>query len=175
MDVRKEQNSNFAPYSTKPKGKQKKRQSWSMKLVCLCRQDDDQVPSSASAKEALLQAGLGERSVVLPDIFCTKEEFMQAMIATYPKLKDCGGFEFLRCIPNTKRLEVITPKLAHTPKLLRSIIGTGRVFIRPIQSNLSLEADTSVCSSPEVYIELLNCFGGFTAKDNHTEVYVCSF
>ena len=175
MDVRKEQTSNFAPYSTKPKGKQKKRQSWSMKLVCLCRQDDDQVPSSASAKEALLQAGLGERSVVLPDIFCTKEEFMQTMIATYPKLKDCGGFEFLRCIPNTKRLEVITPKLAHTPKLLRSIIGTGRVFIRPIQSNLSLEADTSVCSSPEVYIELLNCFGGFTAKDNHTEVYVCSF
>ena len=33
-----------------------------MKLVCLCRQDNDQVPSSASVKETLLQAGLGERS-----------------------------------------------------------------------------------------------------------------
>ena len=152
MEVRQEQTSNFAPYSTKRKGKLKKCQSWSMKLVCLCRQDDDQVPSSASVKETLLQAGLGERSVVLPDIFCTKEEFMQTIMATFPKLKSCGGFEFLRCIPNTKRLEVITPKLAHTPKLLRSIIGSGRVFIRPIQSNLSLEADTSVCSSPEVDI-----------------------
>ena len=121
-------------------------------ISCIQSRDDDQVPSSASAKEALLQAGLGERSVVLPDILCTKEEFMQTMIATYPKLKDCGGFEFVRCIPNIKRLEVITPKLAHTPKLLRSIIGTGRIFIRPIRSNLSLAADTSVCSSPEEYI-----------------------
>eukprot|EP00731_Ephydatia_muelleri_P032653 Em0024g197a len=157
VEVRQEQTSNFAPYSTKRKGKLKKCQSWSMKLVCLCRQDDDQVPSSASVKETLLQAGLGERSVVLPDIFCTKEEFMQTIMATFPKLKSCGGFEFLRCIPNTKRLEVITPKLAHTPKLLRSIIGSGRVFIRPIQSNLSLEADTSVCSSPEMTEKCQKC------------------
>ena len=52
---------------------QREAEETSMKLDCLCRQDDDQVPSSASVKEALLLAGMGERSVVLPDIFCAKK------------------------------------------------------------------------------------------------------
>jgi hypothetical protein len=121
-----------------------------MKLVCLSSCVDNQVPSSGSIKEALLQAGLGEKIVILPDIYGSKEDFMQIITSTFPKLKECGGFEFLRCVANSKKLEVITPKLAHSPKLLRTIVGNGRVFIRPIQNDLSMEADTSVCSSPEV-------------------------
>ena len=76
------------------------------------------------------------------------------MITTsFPKLSDCGGFELLRCVANSKHLDVIVGNIAQipspSPTLLMTIIGNARVYIRPIQTDLDL-APTQTTSSPEV-------------------------
>ena len=95
-------------------------------------------------------AGLGEKRICIPDISCSKEEFNKIVVNTFSKLKQVGGYEFLRCVTNTKRLEVISTKVAQSPKLLKTIVGNGRVFIRPIQQDISLSPEHNSCSSPEV-------------------------
>lgn len=58
-----------------------------------------------------------------------------------PNLENSGGFEFLRYTPNTKDLETISLKIAQSPKLLKSVVASGRVFLRPIQQDLLLDGE----------------------------------
>ena len=41
-------------------------------------------------------AGLGEK-IVVPDVDCTTEEFHEILMQSFPKLRNGGGFELLRC------------------------------------------------------------------------------
>ena len=107
-------------------------------------------PCTPSAKEKLLTAGLGEQKTTIPDVSCTKSEFNDAILELFPRLRESGGYELLKCIPNSKHLEIISSRISQSPRLLRSVVGNGRVFIRPIQKSLSLVPDESLCSSPEV-------------------------
>ncbi len=61
------------------------------------------------------------------------------LMESFPKLRDCGGFELLRCIPCSRNLDVISSPVCHSARLLRSRIGTARVYIRPIQLDLDIE------------------------------------
>lgn len=70
---------------------------------------------------------------------CSTEEFHAVLMKSFPKLKKCGGFELLRCVPSTRDLELIPSPVCHSPRLLRNRIGTARIFIRPIQADLSIE------------------------------------
>lgn len=40
----------------------------------------------------------------------------------FPKLQNAGGFEFLRCIPNSRTLELISATVARLPQLLKSVV-----------------------------------------------------
>lgn len=156
-----EQRINFAPYGTSHKGKGKgkakkgKSQSCIFRMVCLSSPSDARVPCSASAKEALLEAGLGEKKVFVPDMYCTSDTFRSVIEEQYPKLNGCGGYELLRCIANTRDLEAISQSIARSPKMLKAIVGNGRVFIRPIQQSLNLDPVEDVNSTPEVITILL--------------------
>ena len=107
-------------------------------------------PCTPSAKEQLLTARLGEKKITVPEITCTKDEFNDLILGSFPRLKACCGYELMRCIPNSKHLEIISSRIAQSRKLLKTIVGNGRVFIRPIQTDISLVPDESICSSPEV-------------------------
>ena len=106
----------------------------------------------------LVEAGLGEKKKVIPDIACSKVEFLLIITCNFPKLKNCGGFELLRCLSNSKTLEVISSKVSRTPKLLKAIIGSGRIFIRPIQQDLDTDPLEKGISSPEVLQEFVLSF-----------------
>ncbi len=126
-----EQKANFAPYERKSStGKHK---SWTVKLVYLSSTEAKKVPCSVYARNVLASAGLGEKKTVIPDIECSAKDFNEIIISSFSKL---NGFELLRCVPNTKDLESISPLIAASPKVLKSVIGNGRVFIRPIQKKL---------------------------------------
>jgi len=118
---------NFAPY------KDKKAKCWNVKFVCLASKDARRVPATAAERELLVAAGLGEKRVLIPNINCSWNDFRGLIVRAFPSLSGCGGFEFLRCISNTKDLEMIRLSVAQSPKLLREMIANGRVFIRPIQ------------------------------------------
>ena len=71
-------------------------------------------------KEKLVEAGLGEKKVVIPDIDCTASEFKELLLNQFPKLHDAGGFELLRCISNSQSLELISSTVSRVPRLLKS-------------------------------------------------------
>jgi len=111
--VAREQRINFAPYK---KGKNK---SWSVKLVCLALKGAKRIPVTAAEREILMASGLGEKQVLVPNINCSWNEFREIILTAFPSLNGCGGFEFLRCVSNTKDLEVIRLSVAQSPKLLK--------------------------------------------------------
>ena len=73
-------------------------------------------------KVSLIQAGLGAKNVVFSDVSCNSEEFRHVVERSYPKLEGCGGFELLRCIPNTKHLEVISSKYCPVAKAAKKFL-----------------------------------------------------
>ena len=148
-----EQHFNFAGKGKgKAKGKAKGR-PWTIKVVCLSDKDAKTVPTGGAEREQLAQAGLGEKKIIIEDVECSVREFRDALTKEFPKLSGCGGYDLLRCIPNSKSLEAMNSAVTHSPKLLKSIIGGGRVFIRPIQQNLSMDVDEELkCAHEEVSI-----------------------
>ena len=63
------------------------------------------------------------------------------MVDAFPKLKDGGGYELLRTSDRSNReLEVIpSPPGNYTVCFLKLIVLQAKVYIRPLQQNLSLE------------------------------------
>ena len=143
-----EQKVNFAPYKIGKKRNiesaclppAKKCTAWSAKFVCLADTGAQHVPTTVTQKEVLVEAGLGEKKVDIPDIDCSASEFQQQLMNVFPKLKHAGGFELLRCISNSKMLELLSPSISTSPRLLRSVVGKSHIFIRPIQRDIDLDA-----------------------------------
>ena len=102
----------------------------------------------------LVEAGLGEKKVTIDDMSCSPQDFKPAIIATFPKLEDCGGFMLLRCQPHGLKtcLEPISAAIAQSPKLLKSVIGNGRDFIHPIRKDLSLRQDENFTNAIQLRI-----------------------
>lgn len=142
--VTREQRMNFAPY------KNKRNKGWSVKMVCLSSKDAKRIPATAAERELLVAAGLGEKRVYIPNISCSWNEFREEIVANFPILKGCGGFELLRCISNSKELEVIKASVTQSPHLLKQMIGNARVFIRPIQKDLELDDNEELTSVSQV-------------------------
>ena len=44
----------------------------------------------------------------------------------------------LRCLPNSKDLALVEGKLTQSVKTLKTVIGSGRLYLRPIQKNLDV-------------------------------------
>ena len=154
VSIASEQRANFRPYNTGSRRKPpSKPQSWTVRMVCLNSRYARKVPVTARERETLVSSDLGEKKIVVADTSCSWEEFKSTISKEFPKLSDIRGFEFLRCIPNTKTLELISPVVSQSPKLLRNVVGSGRIFIRPIQQDLKLdkgliaENDTEVISN----------------------------
>ena len=105
--------------------------------MCLSDTAQVRVPTSQSAKIILEEAGLGEKKITVPGD-CSSEHFRELLLETYPKLAVGGGFELLRCLANSRDLEVIPMRIATNPHLLKRRVGNGRIYIRPIQRDLDL-------------------------------------
>ena len=139
-EIAAEQKANFKPYREKSSSKKPgKLLSWTVRVFCLSSRYARKVPVSAHEREALILSGLGEKKVTIPSIDCSWDDFKDVLIAEFPKLSSIGGFEILRCIPNSKELEIISPSISQSPKLLKGVIANGRIFIRPIQKDIELD------------------------------------
>jgi len=67
--------------------------------------------------------------------------FYNDITNAYPKLRDGGGFELLRNFKGYSRdLAVIPPPSdGYTVSYLKSIMAQAKVYIHPLQQNLSME------------------------------------
>ena len=77
--------------------KKKHKRVWTPNFFCLAESDQDTVPSTVAAKEALVQSVLGEKKVEVEEEL-SPQQFKEVIIENFPKLKDSGGFELLRCV-----------------------------------------------------------------------------
>lgn len=77
----------------------------------------------------------------------------------FPQLKEGGGYELLKG-NQSRMLEVIpTPPEGYTPVYLKDVIGQGKVYVRPIQKNLSLQPNVEF----SVSLDLCSKFISMTA------------
>lgn len=132
--------------------KYSKLNSWTHKFFCLAETEEAKVPSSSIQRNELVLAGLGERKVTISDINCSPQEFQETLLTVFPKLRSGGGFELLKCTASTRLLELIPFCISNSPSLLRSWIGTARIYLRPIQLNLDLTPTEGVAEQVELYL-----------------------
>lgn len=113
--------------------------------MCLAYNDQIRIPTSGYDKDELLQAGLGEKEIEFKDVDIGGEEFRKIIYDNFPSLKDGGGFQFFKCIPNSRVMEKLSTTTLSSPAILKSHTGNARTYIRPIQRDLSL---TPICDLP---------------------------
>ena len=76
-------------------------------------------------------ADLREKEIEL-DLDMNAEEFRSTIFEVYPQLKNGGGYEFLKCIPNSRRLESLSGLVMQSPMMLKQRVGSARTYIRPL-------------------------------------------
>lgn len=154
--------------------KQKKRRTWTCEFICLSETDAMKVPTREE-KLALVKAGLGSKKIQF-NADDTEELFQQKLIGEdgFSKLSDCGGFEIMRCISNCRNLEVISCR--RTPEVMKSFVGCqSKLYIRPIQRALSLEADNSLLTEASATIteKCCHCEQIVPIDELRDHVYTC--
>ena len=131
---------------------------WKHKFFCLAYTGQDRVPTTDADKEELFQAGLGEREIEFQSLDMTQEEFKELIVASFPRLTEGGGFQLLKCIPNSRTLEVLSMAVHGSPRLLKQRVGKSRTYIRPIQQDLDLTplddppVGVSLCTTVGVHV-----------------------
>ena len=112
---------------------------WKHSFVCLPYCGQNKIPTREIEKDDLLRAGLGEKEVEFHNLEIGAEAFRDLMYDKFPPLRSGGGFEFLKCTPNTRTLEVLSPVTLSSPLALKNRVGTTRrTYIRPLQQDLEM-------------------------------------
>uniref|UniRef100_A0A1X7UU46 HECT domain-containing protein n=1 Tax=Amphimedon queenslandica TaxID=400682 RepID=A0A1X7UU46_AMPQE len=127
--------------------KAKKEVRWTHTFVCLPERDMDSVPGDYTLMTA---NGLGKAKLHLSET-STAMEIHVAILAQFPKIADCGGYELLRTHDNTKKLNVIVPPPeGYTGLFLKKVLGQANCYIRPLQKDIELEECPAVSHGVEI-------------------------
>ena len=125
-----------------PKSKKKKTAIWQHPFICLSECGQTKVPTPLE-KARLMQAGLGSKEISFFE-HAESSEFHHDLLEAFPKLKGAGGYELLRTSDRSnKEMAVIPPPPGgYTAVYLRAVVAQAKVYVRPLQHNLSLHVET---------------------------------
>lgn len=73
-----------------------KKCAWRHKFFCLAYIDQEKSPTCEADKDELYRAGLGEKEITFEDATVSQEEFYEIILDNYPRLRQGGGFRFLK-------------------------------------------------------------------------------
>ena len=111
---------------------------WKHNFYCLCDRDAVSIPGQKREKKQLLDAGLGEKRIEVEQN-CSSTQLHDCLLAAFPLLSDCGGYSLLRCVPNSRNLQLLQPpETGHNPVSLKEAVGQSRIYIRPLQKSIVL-------------------------------------
>ena len=163
QSIRVEQSVNFCPYKASSRKRPRKgMKPVKLKVFCLANKDCPYLPKTAFEKLILGEAGLGNKEIEIPADCSSQRELRDLLVETFPCLKEGGGFELLRCLPNSTKLELIPSEFCITPRHLKACVGNGKVYIRPIQKDL----DTCTEDSRSVEVSIYRYIYPLTIKIN---------
>ena len=137
------------------KQKVEKRVVWRHRFVCLAFRDQSRQPTTDADKEELYQAGLGEKEIEFESLDLSQLEFRELLYTSFPRLKEGGGFQLLRGLPNSRAMELLSMAVHTSPSLLKQRVGNARTYIRPIQRDLDL---TPIEDAPNGVSKLTSLF-----------------
>ena len=104
--------------------------AWKHKFYCLASAEATQVPLKEYYKDALFKAGLGEKEIEFNNLDASPEEFREVInLNAYPKLRDGGGYQFLKCPSNSRNLECLSSLTMSSPSKLKMRVGNSRTYI----------------------------------------------
>ena len=127
----------FNPYSRQAAPK-----LWSHNFLCLASRFTMQVPKT-DYKQLLTRAGLGEKRVSI-DLNADADKLQEKLLIVFPQLYNAGGYDLLRCLPNSRMLSMLQPPQGgFTPAYLKQEVGGARIYIRPIRQDLLLNDEVS--------------------------------
>lgn len=144
-----------ADCTSKRKGKAKcgakkpGRSTWKKECICLCDSQQTWKPSPEEKME-LAKMGLGLCELT----FSTTgdaEHIHRVLVGKFPVLDTIGGYTLLRLGENSRSLiEIETPEGGLTVPYLKDILNQAKLFVRPLQCDIS-EDDMRPFISKEVY------------------------
>ena len=138
-------NPRFNPYnrSTRRSGQKravkagpKKVQTWTRQFVCLAKREQTSPPQLWEYSR-LQAAGLGQKKITL-DLDDTPLDVDLKLKEAFPKLEDAGGYCMMRTGQGARTLMVISGP--YSTETIKDFMGQGKVFIRPLQKDLSMDA-----------------------------------
>ena len=100
--------------------KMSSRCAWKHRFVCLAYCDQCKIPTSDVEKDDLLRASLGEKEVSFESLELSADEFKKVLFEAYPQLEAAGGFQFFKCVQNSRQLEPLSPVTLSSPAHLKS-------------------------------------------------------
>ena len=125
---------------TSASASERKKLQWKHKFLYLAYRDQTRIPTTDVEKDYLLQAGLGEKQISFYQMNLNAEQFRDVLFEHFQQLRHAGGFQLCKCLPNSRKLEVLS-KFAHSsPECLQQRVGNARTYIRPLHKDLDLTA-----------------------------------
>lgn len=70
--------------------------------------------------------------------------FREVLHEAYPKLREGGGFQLCRCIPNSWELEPLSRHVLSSPRSLKERVGQARTYIVPLQRDLDVTPSVDI-------------------------------
>lgn len=97
-------------------------------------------PPSSLETADLIRAGLGKKHLTLFDGDGSQELHTEILNA-FPRLREGGGYELMRVAEYGQRsLQVIpSPSEGYSVAYLKEVLRQAKVYIRPLQKDLTLE------------------------------------
>ena len=129
----------------------KRKCAWKHKFMCLGYCGQARLPCSETERNDLFEAGLGEKEIEFESLSCSPNAFQDIIFTAFPQLRDAGGYQFLKCVPNSRNLEVLSSLVLSSPLMLKQRVGAARTYIRPLQRDLDLTKKMTVSPTNEVY------------------------
>ena len=124
---------------SKGKGKATtKRQTCTLKFVCLGKCDPVKPPTSVKERTVLCNAGLGDTTIVF-NVNGDSDHCHRKILETFPKLAQ-SGYELLLYDRAGENSSFCPLKHPYLPKKLKEVAGQCKIYIKPLQKDL-IESD----------------------------------
>ena len=153
--------------------------TWTAQFFCLADRHQTKIPN-ASTKQILHNAGLGLKKIKL-QLNDSEEQVAEKILSAdlneenetlgFPQLGDGGGYELLQCMSNCRQLSLISCQWS--VKELKANLGQSKIYIRPIQQNLSTKP-TQTETTVKVKQTCNGCQKEFNMCELRDHLYSCS-
>lgn len=127
------------------------------KKDCILLKDSQQTwKPSPEEKIDLARMGLGLSQVTF-DCSGDSDHVHHTLISAFPVLDTCGGYSLLRLGENSHGLlEIEGPESGITVPFLKDVLNQAKLYIRPLQCDITEEAMKPFVSAPDVSFIKLN-------------------